>query len=165
MNDLISRQAAIDAMNELPYGYRGIVWDILNGLPSAEPQLNLDEWCTDCKEYDHEKHCCPRFNRVIRKTLEEVKENAESQGWIPVTERLPEESGDYFVTYSKKFAEEYDFSLLVGIAPYDADCEGFGYWRKQFDAHSLGSLGIEFVDIPVTAWMPLPEPWEGEDDG
>ena len=35
-DDLISRQAAIDAMNELPYGYRGIVWDILNGLPSAE---------------------------------------------------------------------------------------------------------------------------------
>ena len=31
-----------------------------------------DEWCTDCKEYDHEKHCCPRFNRVIRTTLNEV---------------------------------------------------------------------------------------------
>ena len=27
------------------------------------------EWCTDCKEYDHEKHCCPRFNKVIRHTL------------------------------------------------------------------------------------------------
>lgn len=38
MSDLISRQAALDAMNELPYGYRGIVWDILNGLPSAEPE-------------------------------------------------------------------------------------------------------------------------------
>ena len=25
-----------------------------------------DEWCTDCKEYDTEKKCCPRFNRVIR---------------------------------------------------------------------------------------------------
>lgn len=27
------------------------------------------EWCTDCKEYDHEKHCCPRWNKVIRTTL------------------------------------------------------------------------------------------------
>ena len=27
------------------------------------------EWCTGCKEYDHEKHCCPRFNKVIRTTL------------------------------------------------------------------------------------------------
>lgn len=28
-----------------------------------------EEWCTDCKEYDNEKHCCPRFNKVIRTTL------------------------------------------------------------------------------------------------
>lgn len=38
---------------------------------SAEPER--DEWCSDCKEYDSEKHCCPRFNRVIRETLEEVQ--------------------------------------------------------------------------------------------
>lgn len=29
----------------------------------------FDEWCTDCKEYDTEKKCCPRFNRVIRGAL------------------------------------------------------------------------------------------------
>lgn len=28
-----------------------------------------DEWCDDCKEYDTEKKCCPRFNRVIRGAL------------------------------------------------------------------------------------------------
>lgn len=39
MSDLISRQAAIDAMRELPYGYRGMAWDILNRLPSAQPEL------------------------------------------------------------------------------------------------------------------------------
>lgn len=27
------------------------------------------EWCTDCKEYNHEKHCCPRWTKVIRTTL------------------------------------------------------------------------------------------------
>lgn len=39
-------------------------------LPSAEP---LDEWCKDCKEYDKKKNYCPRFNRVIRRTLEEAE--------------------------------------------------------------------------------------------
>ena len=29
----------------------------------------MNEWCTDCKEYDTEKHCCPRFNKVIRHTM------------------------------------------------------------------------------------------------
>lgn len=28
---------------------------------------NFNEWCHDCKEYDQERHCCPRFNSVIRK--------------------------------------------------------------------------------------------------
>ena len=32
-----------------------------------------DEWCTDCKEYDKDRHCCPRFNKVIRGALDEVK--------------------------------------------------------------------------------------------
>lgn len=43
----------------------------LSKLPSAQPAL--DEWCTDCKEYDHEQHCCPRWNRVIRTTLNDMK--------------------------------------------------------------------------------------------
>ncbi len=39
-----------------------------------EPCYNPDEWCHDCKEYDHDKHCCPRFNKVIRNTAEEMKQ-------------------------------------------------------------------------------------------
>ncbi len=31
------------------------------------------EWCHDCKEYDAERHCCPRWNKVIRNTVEEVE--------------------------------------------------------------------------------------------
>lgn len=38
---------------------------------------DADEWCIDCKEYDKEKHCCPRWNKVIRDTVDEIKQNAE----------------------------------------------------------------------------------------
>ena len=34
--------------------------------------MNLDEHCTDCKEYDHQRHCCPRWNKVIRTTLNDA---------------------------------------------------------------------------------------------
>lgn len=78
MDDLISRQAAIDALknqmsdrNDL-YNIpvrRSIV--ILEQLPSAQPELN--EWCPDCKEYDSKRHYCPRFNRVIREALKDAK--------------------------------------------------------------------------------------------
>lgn len=30
------------------------------------------EWCSDCKEYDSEHHCCPRWNSVIRSTVEDL---------------------------------------------------------------------------------------------
>lgn len=32
-----------------------------------------DEWCHDCKEYNQENHCCPRFNKVIRTAIKEMK--------------------------------------------------------------------------------------------
>jgi hypothetical protein len=40
---------------------------------SQESCYNPDEWCHDCSEYNQDKHCCPRFNNVIRKTVEEIK--------------------------------------------------------------------------------------------
>jgi len=43
-------------------------------VEALENKDALDEWCTDCKEYDKEKHCCPRFTKVIRETLKEIKE-------------------------------------------------------------------------------------------
>lgn len=42
-------------------------------LPSAQPDRRYDEWCNTCKEYDQEKHCCPRWNRVIRTTLQDAQ--------------------------------------------------------------------------------------------
>jgi len=45
----------------------------------AQPEYRLDEFCTDCREYDQDKHCCPRFNHVIRTTLDEIKQNAQPE--------------------------------------------------------------------------------------
>jgi len=104
MDDLISRQAAIDALWKALYEYEDktekqfqesdeldvgdwmqhrifvqnmsdIDRQTILALPSAERDYKFNEWCTDCKEYDQERHCCPRFNHVIRTTLQEVQEN------------------------------------------------------------------------------------------
>ena len=40
---------------------------------TIEPQCKTDEWCSDCKEYDQERHCCPRWNRVIRQALKDAQ--------------------------------------------------------------------------------------------
>lgn len=45
----------------------------IDALPSAQPELHYDEWCETCKEYDQERHSCPRWNRVIRQTVDDLK--------------------------------------------------------------------------------------------
>lgn len=75
MDDLINRQAAIDAIEELKkihFDRRvvlGKAQDCINSIPSAHSPV--DEWCVDCSEYDTERECCPRFNRVIRTAVTE----------------------------------------------------------------------------------------------
>ena len=75
--DLIDRQAAIDALTHKWNGMVTSVFDVINSLPSAQP--DLDEWCTDCKEYDKERNSCPRWNRVIKETLNDLQEERKTQ--------------------------------------------------------------------------------------
>ena len=94
--DCINRQAAIDALDVLcqehrykipgkseTYSQYNEAWQdaldraegAIGNLPSAQPEP--DEWCHDCKEYNSEKHCCPRWNRVIRETLRDAQPSIE----------------------------------------------------------------------------------------
>ena len=52
-------------------------------LPSVTPQEpQTFKWCTDCKEYDQEKHCCHRWSKVIRDAVEEMKQEPKTGHWI-----------------------------------------------------------------------------------
>lgn len=86
MSDLISRQWLMECVNEgwIKFDtekdeniFIHLVRDI---APSAHG--GCDEWCTDCKEYDQQKHYCPRWNRVIKQTVEDVRKE------IPGTTRI-----------------------------------------------------------------------------
>lgn len=46
----------------------------IDALEKVKKSEETFEWCTDCKEYDQEKHCCHRFTKTIHYTLEEVKD-------------------------------------------------------------------------------------------
>lgn len=131
--DLISRQAAIDAVN------RAVTQEVarwsLQELPSAQPEQNPDEWCTDCREYDKEKHCCPRFNRIIRTAM------GDASRWVSCDEQLPETDEMMLVTAQpKKGAPNVNRAYYMD-----------GAW------HGSGSMSN------VIAWMPLPDPYEPEE--
>lgn len=116
-------------------------------------QLNF-EHCgsTDKAEFETE------FEMVL--TLAEMANNQVTpQRWIPVSERLPKEEGDYLLWGKvQEDEEEYQF-----IGSYDSGCEQFGIWEEQFDRTTLGCLGSEFLEYAsVIAWMPLPESYKAE---
>ena len=102
MKDLIDRRDAIDAVckSECGIGFCGISCPEVNALKALTPaQPNEEfEWCHDCREYDKDAHCCHRWTKAIRKTVEELEATWPKQQWILCSEKLPEEETDVLVT-------------------------------------------------------------------
>lgn len=67
--------------------------------------------------------------------------------WIPCSERLPEEKGEYLVTYHPCYWDNVWDDIKVGIDSF----RGKTAWAKK--KHQR-----------VIAWMPLPKPYEVENE-
>ena len=72
--------------------------------------------------------------------------------WIPVSERLPEDRCRVLVTVNGKH-DNIIFLVALETAEHDGD---FGWIVKGHP---------KWTDPNVTAWMPLPECWKGENNG
>lgn len=89
----------------------------------------------------------------LAKTVNETAEwlhNRNTARWIPVTERLPEE-WKTVLTFQPTTTDDKGIiqtCVYIGIP---------GKWRQAWNH--------EFLELPVTHWMPLPEPPKGETDG
>lgn len=100
----MTREEAIEELKL--FEESAIPWDVpilLNAIDMAIEALEgmcFDEWCDDCKEYDTEKKCCPRFNRVIRGAV------ADALDAIPSTDRP-------MVIKCKPFLSEEDFKAFA----------------------------------------------------
>lgn len=75
----------------------------------------------------------------IAEWLEELKAYRETQGWIPCNERVP------------KWKDHTDDMVLVCYADGSVRFNTFMNWQ--------------WVQGEPIAWMPLPKPWKGADDG
>lgn len=76
--------------------------------------------------------------------------------WIPCSERLPEQSGEYLVWYD--FGDDNEG---CSVEKFDVGIGAFGCWYE--DSDTFGFVDSEFIYIDeVIAWMQLPEPYKGE---
>lgn len=71
----------------------------------------------------------------------------EPQKWIPCSERLPEEKGEYLVTYHPCYWDNVQQDIKVGIDSF----RGKTSWAKKKHRR-------------VIAWQPLPECYRGDEN-
>ena len=113
-DDLISRKALAEEVKNLTV--------TVTGLRAGKGVLN-----------DYAK----QYKESILRLIDEAPVSYDA-GWIPVSERLPEENKDVWVTYNN------------GHTSNDFIQDGKWFWEDRED-------GIE-----VIAWRPLPEPYKEE---
>ena len=93
--------------------------------------------------------------------LPSVTPQPKIEHWISVSERLPEEDGEYLLF--GKIVEDDTEDIFIGM--YDACAEKFGYWEDYYDRNTLGFLDSELIEYnKVIAWMPLPKPYNEESE-
>ena len=191
--ETISRQAAIDAVAEglkrTFVEYRDVAEKIVNKVPSAHRATG--EWCTDCKEYDTERHCCPRFNRVIRDALKDAQPDMLGDGTLIVTVPHGTEVGRVLVQeegthngalyYTDPQPEQRWIPCEERSPKIDMSYPHHDDYLVQYDSGNMdvaswsnvNRFWTDHVTEPywncvqfakVVAWMPLPKPWKGEDD-
>ena len=103
------------------------------------------------------------LNCEIQEAVNALPSAQPEQRWIPCSERLPEEYGEFLVTMTEK-AKAKDLGFDIDETYIRKMRYNSNGW--QLPRH-IPSWINEAVKDEVLAWMPLPEPYqeEGEKDG
>ena len=96
------------------------LWKFIKDLPSVAPQEpQIFKWCDTCREYDQEKHCCHRWSKVIRDTVEEMKQEPE-----PILDKIRAEIAE--LSHYYPMGHDYQIAItrcLAVIDKYKAETE------------------------------------------
>ena len=106
------------------------------------------EWLTSHNDIEF----CEEEEKLIIGFLKDtaesfMRENQSAQQWIPCSERMPDE--------------------YVSVLCYQPILYGSNIWigHLNLDGNWVDSDGWEKLTNPVTAWLPLPEPYEEDANG
>ena len=109
------------------------------------------------------------FLEMIEQLQEDLEQDEKENGWIPVSERLPEECVPVNIVWTNRNPETY-YSKIKNV-PFSATgvyYKGNWYWYSSTCVDYLAEYGKcewDLVDkaVDITHWQPLPEPPHMED--
>lgn len=110
---------------------------------------------------------CLEFKQLVD-WLKELKQLREQTRWIPVSERLPEDLEPVNITWVNHNPESYYADIKD--KPFTATAVYFNgqwYWWSTLCTDILAEYSHNYDDvidndIEITAWRPLPEPYQPE---
>lgn len=119
-------------------------------------RFRYDGICHALQRTQYSMDECPLIDEDVIKTQSSAQPDPH---WIPCSERLPEEYGEYRITWTTSASKK----RLVGDSEYEVTSE----WDEEHCRFKGEWLLPDYIrncpDVKVIAWMPLPEPYtEGE---
>ena len=107
---------------------------------------------------DHQMVLAIDVLEMLEQLQDDLEQDEKENGWIPVSERLPEETGEYLVWYD---CGDEEGCMVVN---FDAGIGSFGDWYDDYDNITLGFVDSEFIYFETAvAWMPLLEPYKEDE--
>lgn len=161
-DDAISRQAAIDAILAV------------TGNSSVR----------ELYEHVQEHGLSDMWSGGVNAAIDIIIAVPSAQRWIPCSEKLPDNRVSVIVCYREwqQYAKRYAYTIVVGwyarehsvkenvFSEWEDDCdyneEDDEYYIREgwyeFTTQGNSDLFSWYINAEVIAWMPLPEPPEGE---
>ena len=180
MDELISRQAAIDGVKTLhevawknwhePTLSANVVIDMIKELPSAQPEKHTEErtetHACDCISRQAEiDTICEHGTDLERRGITVLAIAAHKQVTVDLLEKLPSAQAEpQWIPCSERLPENnrqvlvYARSVHFALAKYDEMRNANGIYEMQWVTFDAWKPFYKIKE--VIAWMPLPEPYK-----
>ena len=113
-------------------------------------RTRLEQYKAEIEKKSQYKHGLPGSALdIVNTLLNDLEQDEKENGWIPCSERLPEESDYYMACVYDSEANNFDFRK-TWFAHKDDYYIDESEWRELYQSEK------------VTAWRPLPDPYKGD---
>ena len=140
-------------------------------VEDLKERQQLSRYCGEEKQLieamaEEIENCYGRETELSERARDYLDKTDYDGGWIPCSERLPEEYDSIFAKF--KGTDKWNDFMFEKISDeVNATVEFEDGKRKTMTLYTIDGkwkTGIRIVKFKVIAWQPLPEPYKGEEE-